>query len=153
MFTIVALHFQGPQNDQRSEFVWRMKHSAYFRLTRTEFPSTAVGYCHLPSKSPLNTYKTFLFLSFSSLCSHLTIHGYESHGSQITLLSLTASFTAHWCANSERNPWRQNFKQWVNCKITLGASISINTNHMACCEIYFYLCTSYPIIGYIPILV
>lgn len=35
--------------------------------------------------------KHHLFLSFSLLCSHLTVHGYESYGSQTaSLLSLTA---------------------------------------------------------------
>lgn len=67
MFTIVALHFRRPPNDQRSEFVWRMKHSAYFRLTRSSSRIMSAP----RTLSPHQMWDISIF----SLFTYLAVHG------------------------------------------------------------------------------
>lgn len=67
MFTIVALHLRGPANDQSSEFVWRMKHSAYFRLTRSSSWIMSAPW----TLSPHQIQDASIF----SLFTYLTVHG------------------------------------------------------------------------------
>lgn len=131
MFTIVVLHFQGAANDQSSEFVWRMKRSADFRLTRAE---QQIARCHLSQTSLLHHHTSDyfypLFITASASLPYMDTNAVPPkwHHYYLRLPPLITSFITLWqesakkVQNKHKNKGNSEAAVCVRCRIPLVAS-------------------------------